>query len=96
MCTTALQWFTEKVSARFIQRTSGNGLSSTWPRLPGLPVVYLAASDLLLGISHMLDHSYMLATEDHPPVRKTQQDILIAANSCAHILNNELFASQTR
>lgn len=30
-------------------------------------VVYLAISDLLFSVSHEMDHSYMLATTDHPP-----------------------------
>ena len=45
-------------------------------------VVYLAASDLLIGISHILDHAYMLATKDHPPVRRTLRRLL-----CSHVLN---------
>ncbi len=30
-------------------------------------VVYLSVCDLLLSISHVQDHAYMLATSDHPP-----------------------------
>lgn len=43
-------------------------------------VVYLAVCDLFLGTSHTLDHSYMMATKNNPPVSRAIK--VIELNCC--------------
>jgi hypothetical protein len=43
-------------------------------------VVYLAICDLFLGISHSLDHSYMLATRNFPPVSNAELTFLVVVS----------------
>ena len=67
---------TDRTKSRFEDTpSSGSSPSSPlkkvnfwkWPIGERL-VVYLATCDLLMSVSHTMDHAYMLAVRDHPPV----------------------------
>lgn len=68
-------------------KTGRRSIGSFWSwNIGERMVVYLAVCDLLFSISHVIDHAYIVAVHDHPPVGLTEGFIRrLFANGRQHL-----------